>query len=345
MTSDFGKIRAVSWSRRDLMKAGAAVSLLSLGLNRFAFAKDAIEFKASLFPPPANGAVKVIKAWGKQLAEKTGNQVNVEVFPSGQMGPPNRQYDLVREGVADLSWVLHGFTPGRFPLIDIANLPGMFETSEAATAAMWRVRDELIAEHKAVRVLGLVASPTLVIMTRTKPIQKPADVKGLRIRPPSAVAAGAIQSLGGVSVAVPPAEMGEALSKGVIDALVTTAEAAASFRLFESIKYVSDVNMGMATFAFVMNPGAYERLPPDLRAALDSISGKPFEQQAVNEFEANETAARAAAREAGTEFIKLSADAAGAFAAALKAHREKVIAKMVSDGIKNAGAVYSALQA
>ena len=69
-----------------------------------------------------------------------------------------------------------------------------------------------------------------------------------------------------------------------------------------------------------------------------------YRQSNNGQFKA-ETAARAAAREAGTEFIKLSADAAGAFAAALKAHREKVIAKMVSDGIKNAGAVYSALQA
>lgn len=345
MTDDFSKIHAVSWRRRDLLTAGASLSLLSAGLGRFAFAKDAIQLKASLFVPPANAAVKVIKAWGKQLAETTDNQVNVEIFPSGQMGPPNRQYDLVREGVADLSWVLHGFTPGRFPLVDIANLPGMFKTSEAATAAMWRVRDQLIAEHKAVRVLGLVASPTLVIMTRTKPVLRLADVKGLRIRPPSAVTAAAIQSLGGVSVAVPPAEMGEALSKGVIDALVTTAEAAASFRLFESIKYVSEVNIGMATFAFVMNPGAYERLPTDVRSALDSRSGKPFEQQMVNEFEANEAAARAGAKQAGTEFIKPNSDSATEFAAALKAHREKVIAKMVSDGVKNAGAVYEALQA
>lgn len=345
MTYDSVNSRAVPLRRRDFLMAGASLSLLAAGFGGSAAAKDVFELKASLFVPPANAAAKVVKAWGKQLAEATDNQVNVEVFPSGQMGPPNRQYDLVREGVADLSWVLHGFTPGRFPLVDIANLPGMFATSEVATAAMWRVRDQLVAEHKAVRVLGLVVSPSLVIMTRTKPVLKLADVKGLRIRPPSAVTAGAIQALGGVSVAVPPAEMGEALSKGVIDAIVTSAEAAASFRLFESIKYVSEVNMGMATFAFVMNPASYERVPPDVKAALDSHSGKAFEQQMVNEFDANEAAARVAARQAGTEFITPGADAAAEFSAALKAHCEKVIAKMVADGVKGASAVYEALHA
>lgn len=345
MTRDFPNLRGALWRRRDLLKVAATVSLSSAGFARTAWAKDPLQLKASLFPPPANGAVKVIKSWGEDLTQKTGNQLSVVVFPSGQMGPPNRQYDLVRDGVADLSWVLHGFTPGRFPLIDIANMPGMFGSSAAATTAMWRVRDQLIAEHKGVRPLGLVASTPLVFMTKSKPVLKVADVQGLRIRPPSAVTASAIQALGGVSVAVPPAEMGDALSKGVIDAIVTTAEAASSFKLFESLKYISDVNMGMATFAFVMNPSAYGNLPTEAKAALDGLSGKPFEQRILAEFEATEAAGRAAATKAGVQIVKPDSVAEKEFESALKHHREKVIAKMASDGVKDAASVYGALQA
>ncbi len=344
MTPDLPKSRAASCRRRDVLKAGAVAPFLSAGLGRSAFAQDTIQLKASLFPPPANGAVKVIKAWGKTLADKTGNRVTVEVFPSGQMGPPNRQYDLVRDGVADLAWVLHGFTPGRFPLTDIANLPGMFSSSAQATATLRRIRDQLVAEHKGVRVLGLVASAPLVVMTRSKAVVKIADIKGLRLRLPSAMTAGAIRSLGGASVAVPPAEMGEALSKGVIDGIVTSAEAAASFRLFETVKYVSDMNMGTATFAFVMNPGAYDRLPNDAKAALDSISGEYVERQNVEEFEATEAAARTTAKAAGVEFVTPDAGSAKELSAALKAYQGTVIAKMVSDGVKNAQVFYDALQ-
>jgi TRAP-type C4-dicarboxylate transport system substrate-binding protein len=319
------------------------LSVSSAGFGGAASAKDGIALKASLFPPPANGAVKVIKAWGQDLTAKTARYLSVDVFPSSQMGPPNRQYDLARDGVADLSWVLHGFTPGRFPLVDIANLPGMFPSSAVATSAMWRVREPLVAEHKGVRVLGLVASTPLVFMTKSRPVLKVADIKGLRVRPPSAVTAGAIQALGGVSVAVPPAEMGDALSKGVIDAIVTTAEAASSFKLFETLKFISDVNMGMATFAFVMNPGAYGSLPAEPKSALDALSGKPFEQRMLDEFEATEAAGRGGAKKDGVEIVKPDDKAQAEFDAVFKQHREKVVAKLTSDGVKDAAAVYSAL--
>lgn len=332
------------WRRRDVFKAGAAVSLFAAGLGRPAFADGVIQLKASLFVPPANGAAKVVTAWGKTLATKTGGRVNVEVFPSSQMGPPNRQYDLVRDGVADLSWVLHGFTPGRFPLMDIANLPEMFASSAKAMAAIRRVQGPLVAEHSGVKVLGLVTSPQLVIMTRDKAVRKVGDFKGLRVRPPSAVTAGAIQALGGASVAVPPAEMGQALSKGVIDAIVTTAEAAASFRLFEAVKYVTDVNMGMATFAFVMNPAAYARMPDDVKAALDSVSGATFEQQMVDEFDRTDVAARAAAKSAGVEFIAPDTAAAQEFSVTLKGHRQTVVAALVAKGVKSAQSIYQAMQ-
>ncbi len=344
MTRNWQKNSVRGPSRRNVLATGAAAMLLAAGLGRPAFASGKSELKASVFPPPANGAVKVIDAWGQELASKTSGGVVTTVFPSSQMGPPNRQYDLVRDGVADFSWVLHGFTPGRFPLIDIADLPGLFTNSANGTEALGRAEEYLLPEHKGVRVLGLVASPVLVIMTRGKPVTAVSDVKGLRVRPPSAVAAGAIQALGGTSVAVPPAEMAEALSKGVIDAIVTTAEAAASFRMFEVVKYITDVNMGIATFAFVMNPAAYDGLSGAEKATVDSLSGEAFTAQMAAMFDQTDTAARAMAKESGVEFIQPDGGDADEFASQLTAHREAVVKEMVDKGVKNAEAVYKALQ-
>ena len=49
----------------------------------------------------------MLTQWGETLKEKSGGELNVEIFPSGQLGPPPRQFDLVLNGVADIAVVLH----------------------------------------------------------------------------------------------------------------------------------------------------------------------------------------------------------------------------------------------
>ena len=331
-------------SRRDMLRAGATLAALAAGAGRSAFAADAKQLKASIFSPPANVAVHLIRKWSEELTAKTGGEVTVTIFPSSQMGPPNRQYDLVRDGIADFSWVLHGFTPGRFPTMDIVNLPGLFDTSTQGTQAIGRVRDRLVAAHTGVRVLGLVASSPLIVMTRDKVVRSLADFQGLRIRPPSAVAAGAIQKLGGASVAVPPAEMGEALAKGVIDAIATTAEAGSSYRLYETVKHITNLNLGVATFAFVMNRDAYGALSKTQKAALDAIAGAPFEQEIVAGFEKTEAAGRDEARAQGVEFVALSKTDAAAFDAILSSYDAEFVANLASKGVAGAKEIYAAMK-
>jgi TRAP-type C4-dicarboxylate transport system substrate-binding protein len=50
------------------------------------------------------------------LRERSDGRLDITTFPGAQMGPTPRYYDMARTGVVDLAWVLHGATPGRFPL-------------------------------------------------------------------------------------------------------------------------------------------------------------------------------------------------------------------------------------
>ena len=183
MTNPTSVIRKQKLLRRTFLKAGAAFALVTPALMRTAWAQDSFQLKASTFPPPANGAVGIIKSWIEELEKRTDGQIKTSLFPSSQMGPPNRQYDLVRDGAADFSWVLHGFTPGRFPLTDIADLPDMFASAQQGTSALAKVSGLLEPEHKGVKVLSLVSSTPLVIMSANKVIRTPDDLKGLRVRP------------------------------------------------------------------------------------------------------------------------------------------------------------------
>jgi TRAP-type C4-dicarboxylate transport system substrate-binding protein len=89
---------------------------------------------------------------------RSGGRLVVKRFPSAQMGPTPGHYDFARTGQADVSWFLHGGTPGRFPLTEIINLPFMAGSAEIGTKV---VNDSALrakyldAEHKGIKVLML----------------------------------------------------------------------------------------------------------------------------------------------------------------------------------------------
>jgi TRAP-type transport system periplasmic protein len=285
------------WSRRDV--GAIATSLMASGVIVKPWIAHAAAYtlKLSVFAPPSNGSTQELQRWAEALRTKTGGELEMQVFPSSQMGPPPRQYDLVRTGVADLAWVLYGFSPGRFPLIELSYLPGLFSDAKSGTRALRAITNYVAEENKGVRVLALTASPTLKVLTNKIPIASIGDFKGKRLRHPGAAVGETINALGATPVAVPPAEMGDALSKGVVDGIVTTYEAAASFKILDAVKFATDINLGVATLALVMNADSFAKLPAPLQKAVDDSAGEPLSMRLAEDFDNSEARALASTKE------------------------------------------------
>ena len=82
-----------------------------------------IELKLSHFVPPNHTFHKWALAWGEQLAKESNGRLKFTIYPNGQLvGPPNRQFDAARNGIVDMAFVLHGVTPGRYPMTELVNL-------------------------------------------------------------------------------------------------------------------------------------------------------------------------------------------------------------------------------
>jgi TRAP-type C4-dicarboxylate transport system substrate-binding protein len=239
-------------------------------------AQQTYELKVSSFLPPVHQHQTVIFAnWTKELAEKSGGRLQLKHFPAQQMGPMQRQYDLARQGVADIAFVLHGGTPGRFPLTELAQLPFLMPSGEVtAQVLMDLLPDYLAKEHEGVKVLYLFSHAPGSIHTRTKPVQTIADLKGMRIRHPSTVVADMLTAFGATPVGVPPNDIAEAMNKGTIDGLVMPYDGVFGFRLGNEVKYTTELLGYVATFAVVMNPQSYQRLPADLQKLIDETTGK-----------------------------------------------------------------------
>jgi TRAP-type C4-dicarboxylate transport system substrate-binding protein len=182
--------------------------------------------------------------------------------------------------VADVIWTLPGSTPGRFPRMEVFELPFLMSNAEATSAAVWDYYDKHARdEFKDTKVIALHTHGPGNIFTAKKQVKTIEDLKGLKLRGPTRPVTRLLASLGATPVGMPLPGVPEALSKGVIDGAVTTYEVSPVIKLDELAHFTSETDPSVpglytALFVTAMNKARYEGLPPDLRAVIDRHSGR-----------------------------------------------------------------------
>jgi TRAP-type C4-dicarboxylate transport system substrate-binding protein len=231
----------------------------------------------SSWAPPTHAINAVVwPAWGKLIEDATEGRVTVKV--EYNLGPPPAQMDLVRDGVADATWMFHGYNPGRFLLTKAVELPGLGTNAEAASVAYWRVHQKYFAEaneHEGVTLIGLTSHGPGIIHTK-QPFTQLEDLKGLKIRIGGGVSADVGNLLGVVGVQVPAPKVYETLSQGVADGIFMPMETKKSFRLKEVAPFSMIMPGGLyyGSFAFVMNTDKLNSLDEADRTAVLNASGE-----------------------------------------------------------------------
>ncbi len=322
------------------MKPGIASVLAGIAMLSAAFAigpaqADPAVLKLSHFLPPVHQHhAKILVPWAEELEAKSDGRLKIEIFPAQQMGKVAEQYNLARRGDADIAFVLHGIPGGRFKLVELSHLPFLFSSAEQATSVLMDlVPDYLADEHKGVKVLYLFAHAPGKIHTSKKPVRTVADVDGLRIRHPSSVIGGTLQGWGASPKGLPPGQIAESLDKGVIDGLVMPYDGVWGFRLGKHLRYTTEVDFYVTTFALVMNPDSYERLPADLRQLIDRTTGKQAALAVARAWDAVEVPGKAYMVENGVEIIAVDDAQREAFRAKAQAITDQQIAATKAEGL------------
>lgn len=238
-----------------------------------------IELKLSHFVPPQHAFHKWATAWTEKLEKESNGRLKFTIYPNGQLvGPPNRQFDAARNGVTDIAWVLHGVTPGRYPVTELANLPfqwpggGEADIVEMAKRMTVLAPKYFAAEHTGLHILFMSMANPVVVYSKN-PINKLDDFKGIKIRYASLANKIMLDALGATTLLIQPPESQDALNKGIAQAATFPHEAGLAYDLASVVKYAIHPGMASATFAMAMNPAKYNSLPPDLKALLDKESG------------------------------------------------------------------------
>jgi TRAP-type C4-dicarboxylate transport system substrate-binding protein len=188
-------------------------------------------------------------------------------------------YDQVKDGVVDVMWTLPGNTAGRFPRVEVFELPFMMSNAEATSKAYWEYVQTFAAdEFKEVQVLALQVHGPGVIHTIDKPIKSVEDMKGVKMRAPTRQVNKLMASLGATPVGMPLPGIPDALSKGTIQGAVIPWEVVPSVKVHELTKFHAEFDpaggaLYTTTFVMAMNKAKYNSLPADLKKVIDNNSG------------------------------------------------------------------------
>lgn len=305
----------------------ASASILALGMSFAAQAQETV-LRMSNWLPASHPIVKdMMIPWAEQVKEATDGRVEVQILDA-PLGPPPAHFDLAANGAADLTYGVHGYTPGRFALTEIAELPFLADTAESLSVAFWRLYESELAkadEHRGTKVLGVFTHGPGLLFTKGRPVTPLDSLAGAKIRVAGNITNKLAEVMGMVSIQAPAPQSYEILSGGIADGIFFPVESVPFFKLDSLVDTALRVPGGLynVSFFFVMNKAKYDSLSEADRAAIDSVSGEAFARMAGKAWDAADAA--------GMEVIGDTVDFHDATEEEMKVLREK--AQPIFDGL------------
>ncbi len=309
--------------RRSFVQGAAAAALGVPHLSGLAQQSVTLKFH-TFMAPLSNVWLTMHKPWMDKVEKESGGRIKFEAYPAMQLGgTPVQLYDQARDGVVDVIWTLPGNTAGRFPRIEVFELPFMMNNAEATSKAYWEYfQTQCPDEFKETQVLALQVHGPGMFHTANKQIKSAADLKGMKMRGATRQITKMLTSVGATPVGLPLPQIPDALSKGTIEGCAIPWEVVPSVKVHELTKFHSEFPANMpalytTTFVMAMNKAKYEGLAPDLKKIIDNNSGLATSGWLGKTQQGNDVAGRKTAvdrnnsiyqftAEQTQEFIKLS---------------------------------------
>lgn len=265
--------------KRRFAHVAIAAALLSLIGSAQA---ETIVLKVHHFLSPTSiQHTTMLRTWCDNIAKDSKNRLQCQIYPAMQLGgTPPQLFDQARDGVADVIWTIPGYSAGRFPKMEVFELPFMMTNAEATSRAAWDYYEKFAKdEFKDVKVLALHVHGPGNIFTAKKQIKNIADIKGLKLRGPTRLATKMLASMGATPVGMPVPAVPDALSKGTIDGAVIPYEVAQTLKIEELARFTAETDRSenalyTTVFVLPMNKAKYESLPADLKKVIDKNSGR-----------------------------------------------------------------------
>lgn len=225
---------------------------------------------------PGNPRHEASLKFAEVAKARSGGRIEVTVAPSAQLGDDAAMVTALRTGALDLSANSQGAVAGVVPEYAAFGMPFLFANLPQA----WKLLDgplgqELAAKsaEKGLVVLGYWDNGIRHMSNSKKPILKPEDMKGLKMRtPPDAVTVDIMQSLGAEAQQIKFAELYVALQQGVVDGQENPLMNIHASKLYEVNKFISLTGHKYEMTPLLMSKRSWDRLSDADRKALQEAA-------------------------------------------------------------------------
>ena len=264
---------------RRLVLLVFVVSLLFLTYS-FTYAADVIKLKfANYFPPTHMNSVMMGK-FCDELNKKLTGKVELTQYTGSTLLSAPKIAAGVSTGIADIGLSNLSYTRGRFPVMEIMELPLGFPSAWIAG----HVANDFYNKFKpkdfdTYQVLMLSTSPINVIQTLNKPVKTLEDIKGLKLRGTGRLG-DIVKALGATPIPIETPDLYDSLKRGVIEGALLPLETLKGFKTGEVLKYATaSWRVGSAyCFYVAMNKQKWNSLPADVQKVIIEFS-KEFNER------------------------------------------------------------------
>lgn len=273
------------------MKRGLFLFTLFIffGSLTLGYAAEPIKLKFANYFPVIHKNTAFGQAFCDEIKKRTNGRVEIFYYPGGTLLTAPKMAVGVSTGIADIGMAHCGYSRGRFPVMEIMELPIGSPSAYISTHVANDFYDKFKPkEWNAYYPLMFSTSPPAVLHTLNKPVRTLEELKGMKIRGTGRIG-DLVKALGATPMPIEMVDLYESLRRNVIDGNFGPMEQLKGFKIGEVIKYATACwKIGTSyTFYIAMNKNKWDALPPDIKKIFQDTANEFKEKWAVqwNEIE------------------------------------------------------------
>ncbi len=237
------------------------VALLALP----ATAAGPVKIRFGHMAPPFHGQSKGVDAFAAYVKEKTNGTVDIKTFPMGQLGNETSMTEQVQAGTLQIASITTAVLQKFVPQVAVLDLPFVFPDRKTAYAVMDdpEVRKKLFSYMPAKGFVGIgwTENEFRDITNVKKPIRKPEDLKGIKIRVMrSPIHIDTFKQLGASVIDLPFPQVYSALQNKTIDAQDNPLLISVLMKFTEFTKHVTKTGHILSQCMVIVSPGFWKTL-------------------------------------------------------------------------------------
>ena len=237
---------------------------------------ETFEFSYNNILPPGGWSEEWAQKYCDDIYELTEGRVTINLFMGGALGKPQDAVELLNTGVTDIVYHSPIFTPGQFPLSEVAGLPYICNQAADVADLMYDILAwDKTTEYDNFKVVAFLPTNPVNFYFRDKEVKTTEDMEGMKIRAAGGGPyAAAISALGATPASIPTADVYMSLDRGLVDGLSTNSAFLTQIKGWEVLEYSIRDGVNGGLHLMLMSKASWDSLPSDLQDIIDDYNNQ-----------------------------------------------------------------------